>query len=116
MKWSLLVLVLLGGCGFGAEDVGSVPDSPGYERDVLPLLASHCLLCHGAEPARGAPDYFRLDLYDDQDGIAGARTMGLAMVMEVEAMRMPPAASRGDGLGPNGRALLKRWVAQNRPP
>ena len=110
------VLVLsLSGCGFAAADIETVPEHPTYDTDVWPLLYDHCLLCHGARPSRGAPSYFRLDVYDDSDGIAGARTMARPALRLIENETMPPAAQRGDGVGPRGRELLRRWIDQGRP-
>jgi len=65
------VLALAGSCHYGVADIASVPDYPTYAKDVRPLLYDHCLLCHGSSPIRGAPSYFRLDVYDDTDGVFG---------------------------------------------
>jgi hypothetical protein len=105
------------GCGgFAAEDVETVPDTPSFARDIAPLFASHCLHCHSEQPARGAPSYFRLDVHEDADGIAGAKTMGRAAWWEVAAGRMPPGAPLGGAMGPRGQQLLQRWVEQGRAP
>ena len=115
--WTLVGLGLgLGGCAFGVGDLASVPDAPTYTRDIAPILADHCLLCHSAPASRGAPDYFRLDTYADTDSQEGARTMKDAMVDQVDQQkRMPPAAEWGDGLPPKAKATLLKWVANGAP-
>lgn len=132
-----ILLPLLGGCGFGAPDIEEVPENPTYSEHILPLFEDHCLLCHGNPPSRGAPPDVRLDVYDfvdshahHEDGLEvrrdrhaghndpnakgpwGARDMSLESLRLVERNEMPPAAKWGDGLGPNGRKLLRRWVEQ----
>lgn len=110
------VLALAGSCHYGVADIASVPDYPTYAKDVRPLLYDHCLLCHGSSPIRGAPSYFRLDVYDDTDDVFGAKTMAFTVLSSVKNVRMPPAAKDGDGIGPNGLALLERWIDQGTPP
>jgi hypothetical protein len=81
----------LAGCGFSVPDVASVPDHPTFETDVLPVMNDHCNLCHSGNPNRGAPRSFRLDVYEDVGG------------------------TRGDGVGPNGTAIVEKWVADGAP-
>jgi hypothetical protein len=113
IKVSLLVVlvaaVLPGACNYGIRDVSSVPDHPTFNGNIYPLFADHCLLCHSSPPNRGAPDNFRLDVYDDQGNVAGAKTMSGWALKDVQSGRMPPAGS-GDGVGPNGLRMLERWV------
>lgn len=129
-------LAFAAACDFAVPDIDEVPENPTYERDVKPLLADHCLLCHGSPPNRGAPNDFRLDVYDfdgagaqmqgsrrrrgrdddrDEDRLKGAYEMADDIVDEVEDGEMPPAAAWGDGVGPNGRAMLRRWLEQGAP-
>lgn len=112
---SAILAIALQACGFGVDDVDQVPDAPTFERDVAPLFHDHCTLCHGAPPARGAPGHFRLDVYADTPAKLGAQSMAFSALRRVEADDMPPAASWGDGLGPNGKKLLRRWVEQGAP-
>jgi len=106
---------LTGSCNYGIRDLGSVPDNPTFNRDVYPLFADHCLVCHGSPPDRGAPTYFRLDTYDDSPGAAGANSMASAALADVESGRMPPAARDGDAVGPNGLQMLQTWVKNGSP-
>lgn len=108
----------LAGCEYGIDDISAdeVPDHPTWEANVRPLLHDHCTLCHGVPSKRGAPDEFRLDQYDDDEhGRSGARAMASSLVDEVKNDEMPPAAAWGDGIGPNGKKLLERWLADGAP-
>lgn len=141
MRKSVLVALALGGCSFAAPDIDEVPENPTFTKDILPLFEDHCLLCHGNPPARGAPPDVRLDVYafpdDDHHHLSeelgerkdayaghndpndhgpwGARDMSLESLRLVEEGKMPPAARWGDGVGPNGRKMLRRWVEQGSP-
>jgi hypothetical protein len=113
-----LALPGLGACGYGIDDISAseVPDHPTFETNVRPLLHDHCTLCHGVPAKRGAPDDVRLDQYDDDDhGRSGARAMAGAILEKVKEDEMPPAAAWGDGIGPNGKKLLDRWLADGAP-
>lgn len=116
MRVSALVATLLAGCNFAADDIASVPDTPSFALDVLPMLEDHGTLCHGERHNRGAPATFRLDVYDDVGAVLGARSKAPAMLAQIDSDQMPPAAQWGDGLGPNAKELLRRWVALGAPP
>jgi uncharacterized membrane protein len=98
-------------CSFGKPDITTVPDQPSFFVDVLPVLSEHCLLCHGYPAKRGAPSSFRLDVYDDTDGVRGAHSEAKRFIDSVQSDSMPPAAHWGDGVGPNGKKLLLNWQA-----
>jgi hypothetical protein len=113
------LLLGLGGvyaCSFSKADITTVPEHPTFEADVKPLLAEHCLLCHGYPAKRTAPTSFRLDVYDDTDGVRGAKSEANRFVHSIEEDEMPPAAAWGDGVGPNGKKLLQNWLADGAPP
>jgi hypothetical protein len=122
MRWVRWAMLLAGvslcyACSFGKPDIATVPDHPTFEADVKPLLADHCLLCHGYPAKRGAPTDFRLDVYhSDVSGVDGAGTNPRRWVDSVEDDEMPPAARWGDGVGSNGKELLRRWLASGAPP
>ena len=107
---------MLGSCSYAAPDITSVPANPSYARDVRPLLADHCLLCHSSPPDRGAPRTFRLDVYSDTGQVAGAQSFAADVVAQVQSRHMPPGAKSGDGVGPNGQKLLESWLAAGAPP
>jgi hypothetical protein len=102
-------------CSFGKPDITSVPDNPTFEADVLPLLADHCLLCHGYPAKRNAPSDFRLDVYERTDGVPGAGDDPERWVTAVEDDEMPPSALWGDGVGKQGKLLLDRWLKAGAP-
>jgi uncharacterized membrane protein len=106
---------LFGSCNYGVADISGVPDNPTYNRDVYPLFRDHCLLCHSSPPDRGAPKYFRLDTYDDSNGVTGAMNMAASALADVKSKRMPPSAKGGEGVGPNGQAMLQKWVDNGTP-
>ena len=105
----VLMSALAGSCKYGIADINGVPDNPTYNKDIYPLLRDHCLLCHGATPNRGAPSTIRLDTYQ------GAVDWVNSMMNDMDNDRMPPAAKDGDGVGPNGKAMLHKWVENGTP-
>jgi hypothetical protein len=116
----LLTLATVASCHYASPDLVYVPDNPTYDRDVYPLFSDHCLLCHSHPPNRGAPSFFRLDVYGDTtDGaltILGANTyFGDRALGFIKDRRMPPAARDGEGVGPNGIEMLQRWLDQQKP-
>ena len=114
-----LALVLMGAlsasCNYGIADISGVPDNPTFNRDIYPLFRDHCQLCHGSPANRGAPNTFRLDVYDDSGDVAGAMTMAGMSLWQVQENLMPPSAKAGDGVGPNGQAMLQKWVDNGTP-
>lgn len=111
----LVLVATVASCHYAAPDLVYVPDHPGYEEDVRPLFSDHCLVCHGHPADRGAPNTFRLDVYDDTDGIAGANSYGATAVIDVQTKRMPIAAKDGEGVGPNGLRMLQNWLTDGTP-
>ena len=110
------VLATSGGCNFGKADVAQAPEHPTFNPDVLQVLSDHCLLCHGYPANRGAPSRFRLDVYDNTGGVRGAHSEAGQLVEAVNGGSMPPSALWGDGVGPNGKLVLQRWLDDGAPP
>lgn len=90
-----------------------VPERPTWADHVRPILMSYCVRCHGETPSGGAPDGFRLDLYETSTapGQAEAR-QGAAVMAEYIVER---AVHVGD-MPPNDieltaaqRETLRRW-------
>ncbi len=106
----------LAGCNFSKADVAQVPDHPTFDPDVKQVMQDHCLLCHGYPANRGAPSRFRLDVYDDVGRVRGAHSEAGSLVNAANGDSMPPSAVWGDGLGPNAKLLLQRWLADGAPP
>ena len=115
----VLVLATAASCHYASPDLTYVPDNPTYVRDVHPLLSDHCLLCHSSPPNRGARPNFRLDVYEDTS-VPGAEayfdpSLGSIALNQIVSKRMPPEAKNGEGVGPNGIEMLRRWIANGLP-
>ena len=104
-------------CSLGKPDIATVPTHPTFEIDVKPLLADHCLLCHSYPTTRGAPTSFRLDVYDPpvETSTPAAHQEASRFIQSIDNGKMPPAALWGDGVGPNGKALLQNWKTDGYP-
>ena len=106
---------------FCIVSVGIVPtvalaDDVVFSRDIQPLLAKHCLVCHGTDKAESG---LRLDVEESaiQKLESGQRAIvpGKALASEIlkrvtstdESERMPP---EGDPLTPTQIELLTRWI------
>ena len=112
----LAMSLLVGSCSYAVPDIATVPPNPTFNNDILPLFMDHCLVCHGFPSNRGAPTYFRLDVYLPQNGVTGAKGMGGSAVADVATIKkMPPAVKDGDGVGPNGIQMLLNWQTNQFP-
>lgn len=102
--------------GVSAEELVQA-DPVTYSRDIQPLLAKHCVLCHGPDDDSAG---LRLDLFDrataELDSGNRAITPGKPELSELldrvtasdEAVRMPP---EGESLSAEEVGLLKEWIA-----
>jgi hypothetical protein len=112
------LLLLLAACA------PEVPDAPGYQADVMPVLAANCLRCHGAPALGGAPAALRLDAYADlaavdpadpaaEVPIGGAATYAAAIALRVANpdAPMPPRFPLDDWQ----IELLERWAQAGAP-
>lgn len=106
-------LVCLLGLAAAAACTDEAPAEPTW-ADVSPVLAAHCVRCHGAPALGSAPATFRLDRYDDLVTLApdGTRrlVLGAASMAEWIADRaadgsMPPRFP----LAQHDRDLLDNW-------
>jgi hypothetical protein len=109
--WALTISA----CSFGKPDIATVPAHPTFEINVKPLLADHCLLCHADPATRGAPTSFRLDVYTSPDGLPAAHQEAGRFIQSIDNGKMPPSALWGDGVGPNGKAMLQNWKTDSYP-
>ncbi len=71
------------------------PAEPSWATDVAPILAANCVRCHGFPARGGAPDDFRLDVYentitDEGKLLQGAGAMAEFAVARVVDGSMPP--------------------------
>lgn len=101
----------------GARAAAAEQPSVEFSRDIKPLLAEHCIRCHGPDKAEGG-----LNLTDRakvvgklESGVAGL-VVGKPDESEIirrvtshdEAVRMPP---EGKPLAATDVAKLRRWIA-----
>jgi hypothetical protein len=107
--------LVISACSFGKPDIATVPTHPTFEIDVKSLLADHCLLCHSDPATRGAPTSFRLDVYTSPDGLPAAHQEASRFIQSIDNGKMPPSAKWGDGVGPNGKAMLQNWKTDGYP-
>lgn len=115
-----LATALVDGCGFAVADLSSVPANPTWEGDVKPYLADHCLVCHGDRARRGADSFFRLDVFNlddpaNSDEKLGACDMRSGIYQRAVVRESMPPVWLGEGLGPNGKEMLRRWITQLDP-
>jgi hypothetical protein len=96
----------------------SAPAAPAWQPDVLPIIASNCVRCHGSPAAFGAPPSFRLDhLLDDTTDpdtglvIHGAATMYYRIRDRVDDGTMPPELP----LVGDAPDVIDNWAAQAVP-
>jgi len=99
------------------------PNRLSYNRDVRPILAGSCFVCHGPDQNRREAG-LRLDREDaakaalasgDAAVVAGApeRSALLARVLDPdESRRMPLAKSGRPRLDPRQVAVLRRWIEE----
>ncbi|HTJ45085.1 MAG TPA: hypothetical protein VL463_23415, partial [Kofleriaceae bacterium] len=96
----------------------SAPSTPTWQADVQPIIAANCIRCHGATPAYGAPQSFRLDVLEDSTNdpvtglpIHGARTMYYRIMERVDDGSMPPELPLvGDAVD-----VIDNWAALAKP-
>ncbi|MBL9093119.1 MAG: PSD1 domain-containing protein [Planctomycetaceae bacterium] len=108
-------------CFVAASSATSSAATPDFQRDVRPILAKHCLKCHGPDE-HGRQGGLRLDLRDaalqpaesgERAIVPGDATAGelLRRVTSTDAdERMPPAHS-GPPLSAAQIDVLQRWIA-----
>lgn len=110
------VAATIGLYAFRAPAVAVEPVPPDFQREIQPLLAAHCVKCHGPEKQKGG---LRLDQKaaafkggDSEEPAVVPKQSGqsrlLQLVMsKVDGERMPPT---GERLTDAQIALLKRWI------
>lgn len=115
----LSALIVLAHAFSAGACTDEAPAEPTW-TDVSPVLAAHCIRCHGAPALGAAPATFRLDRYDDLVTLAPdgtqRRVLGAAAMAEWIADRaadgsMPPRFP----LAQHDRDLLDNWFANRAP-
>jgi mono/diheme cytochrome c family protein len=95
-----------------------------YTRDVRPILANHCLLCHGPD-AKGRKADLRLDVREVATAVrdgAAAIVPGkpelsalIQRVTTADADDVMPPPKAGKRLAPAQVDILRRWIAEGAP-
>ena len=78
-----------------------------YDREVLPLLKSHCFKCHGTQELQGDLDLERFGTLNDVR--KGVRTW-LKVAEQLDAGEMPPQDAKP--LAAEQRRQLRDWIAK----
>ena len=69
---------------------GSESTNLTYYNFAAALMARECTSCHGVPPVPGSPATFRLDSFDDAEGIRGLKSLAERVRVRMEARTMPP--------------------------
>ena len=99
----------------------AAPESVSYNRDVLPVLASKCFACHGANKAKRKAR-LRLDVRQealvDRDGVRAIvpgkldQSALIQRIFTADTDEVMPPANEGQPLTEREKQMLKRWIAQ----
>ncbi len=126
LTWSIASIALCVGTAGGDEPPAASPATAAsgaagatvdFERDVRPIFAQHCFLCHGKEEQESD---FRLDRPEDalkggENGVAilPGKADDSPLVQRIAStdpdVRMPP---KGDRLSADAVVLIRHWVEQ----
>ncbi|MCH2212215.1 MAG: PSD1 and planctomycete cytochrome C domain-containing protein [Fuerstiella sp.] len=91
-------------------------ESPTFSRDIQPLLAKHCIVCHGPNMAEGG---LRLDVAEQARAEleSGSRAVIPGNLESSELLRRVTAADASERMPPEGDPLsdddiekLRRWI------
>src|SRR5438552_5242258 len=110
--------------GLPALAQGKQEEKLRFNRDIRPILAANCFLCHGPDPASRKGKL----RFDREEGFFGPRENGTTIVRgKPEASPlyqhiiskdpdevMPPPKSKKT-LKPQEKEILRRWIAQGAP-
>ena len=116
----LLILLL----GIGAAPATGDDPKVDFNRDIRPILANNCLLCHGPDAKNRKAD-LRLDVREvaisdlgGHSAIVPGKPEKSELIKRItssdpDEVMPPPKANRH--LKPEEKELLKRWVAEGAP-
>lgn len=97
----------------GVQDAGPPPPPRYYCSDVKPLLDFYCVDCHG--PMRREGGDFRLDYYELDGGLPGARAMASNIKYRVALARTMPLPDASFFPSDMERAELFLWMDAGAP-
>src|ERR1700722_13063782 len=112
-----LVLFLALALGAGRASSGEVSPSIRYNRDIRPIFAENCLLCHGPDNNRRKAK-LRLDVRDsalDRKAIVPGKPEDSLLVQHIfttNANDIMPPPSTHKALTAEEKKALKDWIAQ----
>ncbi|MBM3738518.1 MAG: DUF1553 domain-containing protein [Acidobacteria bacterium] len=104
------VFFILASCAWAA------PQTPSFEKDVAPILAVHCVRCHGADARQGGLDLRTPDLIrrGSSNGPVLAKTSTEStLYRKIASGSMPPPAE--PGLKPPQVETLRQWIDAGAP-
>ena len=114
MRLKPFLLLLLGGLSTVAAEVS-------YNREVLPLLASKCLACHGTDAAKRKAK-LRLDekevAYAERDGVRAIvagnpeESELIRRIFSKDGEEVMPPPGEGKALTESEKELLKQWISE----
>jgi len=90
-------------------------DSVRFNRDIRPILANTCYVCHGPDSGTREAD-LRLDTFEGATAsvIVAGDAAGSELIARVTSedpeARMPPPASKKPPLSPEQIDLLRKWI------
>ncbi len=94
-----------------------------FNRDIRPILADKCFLCHGPD-AKDLKGGLRIDLRDAVTAPADSGEVAIVpgdpdtselirrIITDDEELRMPPAETRKT-VSPEELELLRRWISED---
>ncbi len=112
-----MLLLVAGALDAHGESTSASSSEVDFIHDVQPILANHCLLCHGPDQQEGG---IRFDIRDQavREGDSGSHPIVPGKPDESELLRrvtskedyerMPP---EGDPLAKNQIDVLRRWIS-----
>lgn len=101
----------------GNVDVGSLPESIEFNRDVRPILSDHCFYCHGPDPNHRQAE-LRLDdreaslQYEAFVPGKGSESVMIHRIESTDLDTVMPPPSANKPLSPRQKMILRRWIDQ----
>ena len=118
LNFTILAILFVSTFAHAEEDVRSPVDDEGrivdFRRDIVPILNTRCLECHGPEDAKND---FRIDDVDSvmqyiEGGDLESSTLFVDyLITDDEDLMMPPP-SHGGPLTPPELAMIRVWISE----
>ncbi len=122
MTTTRAILALVAATALDAGARAAAETAPDFNREVRPILAEHCLACHGQD-AKARKGDLRLDVREEAvatGAIVPGRASESEMIVRLHAadpddVMPPPSAAKGQPLTPEDIAVLTRWIDGGAP-